>query len=217
MGGLADNSSSSSYNIRKYSFIILVEAGPLLWQEIVTTLGLSTLLVSAVSWLARSIVTQILNKDIEKFKLELQKEAFEHQIRYRRVDEKVADALCRVYGRLHPFVRAVKSYVAEFERSDEPSKEEKRQIVANAQREFKECVRDSRLYIPESLYERTATLAQKLAQITNDFARGLRRQGRGVVTEDSWAKAMEDVEREAEPLFSDIVATFQKRLGVVDE
>ena len=62
-------------------------------QEIATTLGLSVLLVSAVAWLARSIVTHFLNKDIEKFKLQLEKEAFEHQVRYRRVDEKVAEAL----------------------------------------------------------------------------------------------------------------------------
>jgi hypothetical protein len=42
-------------------------------QEIATTLGLSALLVSAVAWLARSIIMHVLSKDIEKFKLQLQK------------------------------------------------------------------------------------------------------------------------------------------------
>ncbi len=188
-----------------------------MWEHIVTTLGLSALLVSAVAWLARSIITHVLSKDIERFKLQIQKEALEHQIRFRRVDEKVAEALSQVYGRLYPFVRAAKSYVLELESSNEPSKEEKLEITAKAQREFKQCLLDNRLYMPNSLYERAADLARKLAQITSDFRRGLRQEGRAVTTEDFWATAVEGVEQEAEPLFSDIVAAIQKRLGVVDE
>jgi hypothetical protein len=133
------------------------------------------------------------------------------------VDEKVADALSRVYGHLHPFVRAVKSYVAEFEMSGEPSKEEKRQIAATTQQEFKICLRDSRLYMPKSLYERTAALGQELARITNDFTRGLRQQERGVMIDDPWGRAADQVFQLADPLLSEIVASFQKRLGVTDE
>src|SRR5437899_847534 len=111
-----------------------------MWEEIIKTLGGAAIMVSAVAWLARSIVTQVLNKDIEKFKAQLQKEAFEHQVRYRRLDEKVADALAGVHGRLHRFIRAVKSYVSEIESSEEPSKEDKRRLLATAQQQFKECM-----------------------------------------------------------------------------
>jgi len=187
-----------------------------MWEEVVKIVGPSALLIFALTWLTRSVVVHVLTKDVEKFKLELQKAALEHQIRYRRIDHKTADALSQIYGRLHPFIRAVKSYVAEFENPGEPSKEEKRQIAAMTQQEFKKCLLDNRLYLPESLYGRTAALARNLAQIANDFTRGLRREHSSEMG-DPWASAVEAIEQDAEPLFSEIVTAFQHYLGVTNE
>ena len=78
-----------------------------MWEDVAKVIGTSTIYVGGVAWLISTSVKHFLDKkvdrfksslqqDFEIFKLQLQKESLEHQVIYRRVDEKVADALHQV-------------------------------------------------------------------------------------------------------------------------
>jgi len=190
-----------------------------MWQEIITTLGGSAILVAAVAWLTRSVVLHVLNKDIETYKARLRREMLEHEVRFRRVDEKVADHLSELYERLFKLYRAVNSYVQIIEWSHEPTKEEKRKLASEANRDFNEFLFPKRLYIPQPLFERTKDIGGRLASIANDFTMGLEREEKGIVTEqeDHWIRAMDAIKNDIDPLFEEIVMVFQRRLGLGDE
>jgi hypothetical protein len=204
-------------------------------KELVTVLGGTAIAVAALAWLSQSLMTQFLSKDIERHKnnlaaqsaLELEKlraefarQALEHEVRFRRVDDKVAEHLAEVYQRLFRLFEKVSSLVRILEWSNEPSKEEKLNAAGAATQEFWNYFLPNRIYIPPKLYERVRELANKLVGIANDFGRGLRREARGAEsdeTEDHWSKAFNAIEKEASPLFTALVRDVQSRLGVEDQ
>jgi len=204
-------------------------------KELGTILGGTAIAVAALAWLAKSLLTHYLSKDIEKHKAtltaqnaleserlraELTKQALEHEVRFRRVDEKVAEHLDHVYRHLFRFYESVCSYVRDVEWSCEPSKEEKLEAASKANRAFWDYFLVNRVYLPPTLFQRVRQLADKLTQITNEFTRGLRREEKGFVREDDgdhWSEALNAVEKEATPLFTAIVREVQERLGVHDE
>jgi len=168
-------------------------------KELVTILGGTAIAVAALAWLAKSLVTHFLSKDIEKHKndlaaqsaLELDKlraeftrQALEHEVRFRRVDEKVAEHLAEIYQRLFRLYESVSSLVKILEWSNEPSKEDKLNATAEANRAFWDHFLPKRIYVPPKLYERIREVANKLADIANDFGRGLRREARGAVIDE---------------------------------
>ena len=201
-------------------------------KELVTILGGTVAAVAAVAWLARSLATHLLSKDLErhkaalqaqsvleleKLRAELTRRTLEHEVRFRRVDEKVAEVLAELYRRLLRLYEAVSKYVKIVELSSEPSKEEKLKIVTEANDEFWESLLPNRVYVPPKLYGRVQSIARKLGDIADEMTHALERDRRGTSgCDDGWLEAYHAVEKEVSPLFKEIVQEVQKRLGVED-
>jgi len=88
-------------------------------SEFFKFVGGSAVLLAAVAWLIRSLVVHLLDKDIAVFRKDLERQAFEHEVRYRRVDEFVAEHLEEVYKRLLALYQAVGDYVQDVELAGE--------------------------------------------------------------------------------------------------
>ncbi len=197
-------------------------------KQVVTILGGSGIAVGAVAWLTKSLISHFLSKDVEGYKvalaaqnaLELEKlraefarQALEHEVQFRRVDEKVAEHLNGVYQRLHHFYETVHSFAQPLEWSNAPPKEEKFRIASDANKEFWDYFLANRVYIPPRLYSRMHGLANQLGDIARDFQRGLQGEREN---ELYWSEAWESVNSGATPLFSALVREIQKRLGITD-
>ncbi len=204
-------------------------------KEIGVILGSSAVgmaAVVAVAFLARSLTIHFLSKDIEgykanlqaqneieleKLKAELTKQTLEHEIRFRRTDEKVAKILTGVYRRLKPLHDSVAKYVSILEWSNEPSKQEKLKIASEANDKFVKYFVLNRLYIPPKLYEQIDLFAKNIRIIAHNMNDALVEAREGIRgDEDGWSKAYYAVENEAKPAFEKIVQGVQKRLGIKD-
>lgn len=204
--------------------------------EVVTELGKilggAGILVAALTYLAKKLLTQWMDKDVEKHKATLQaqnaigveklrsdlrQQSLEHEVKYRRNDEKVADHLHGTYKRLLCFYECICSYVKIIE-SDEAPKNEKLDETQKASKEFWDYFLPNRLYIPPTLFRKTKAFAEKLTSITNDFTKNLKRERDGRDVEDIhfWSKAFSEINEEQGSVFSSLVEEFQKRLGVFD-
>ena len=64
------------------------------------SITISALGVAAVTYLGRTISQQLLSRDMEKFKAELQLVALEHRVRFTRLHEQQAEIVAEVYGKL---------------------------------------------------------------------------------------------------------------------
>gem|GEM_PF-6476735 len=187
-------------------------------NEILKFLGGVSVMVAAAAWLARTLISHQFTKDLEKFKTDLRQAAFEHEVRFRRSDDKVAEHIYQIYGHLRTLRNAVGSYINFIERSDQPSKKEKLETVDKANREFWEYYGANRLYIPPALDKKVESLGERLTKIANEFTYGLEREKRGTYDgPDHWAQAFEAVKNDANPVFEELIYAFRRRLGVADD
>ncbi len=202
-------------------------------EHVLTLLGGTAVAIAALAWLAKSLMSHLLDKgveqhkavlraktdaEVEKLRAVLERESLEHEVKFRRIDDRVAEHLGEIYARLFKLYESASKYVAILEHSGEPSKKEKFKTVVEANREFWDYFLPNRLYVPPRLFKRIRTVADGLANVVGDFTRGREReeQGRRLPEEDYWMKAYETFEKEVTPLFTDLVANFQRRLGIDD-
>ena len=192
----------------------------------------SSIAIAVIGWLVRSLVTHFMSKDIEKYKLELKansdKEiehlrsdlrihALEHEVRFRKLHEKVAEAVAEVYGRLFKLFQAVTSYVNPVDLPGQPDKEGKGKLVQAAAEEFFSYFNANRLFLPKDLSQRVHEFSDQLKKISWDFSVGLHKEQHGKISElqdlDHWEKGIEGIKKVATPLFDKLHDEFQRVLG----
>ena len=163
------------------------------WQSLLLVFGGNAALLLLLGWLARSLGSQLLAKDLEKFKAnlaaasvtateqlkhELQMTALEHQVTFSKLHERRAEVVAEAYALLVEAHWASQSFVSEVEWAGEPPKQEKYFTAMNKAAEFYRYFDKNRIYLPQSLCEQLET-----------FIRSMRREviGFGVYTskEDS--------------------------------
>lgn len=101
------------------------------WQALLTTLGETTVLVAALAWLSKTIISSALSKDlekfkadlksngdlaIEKFKSEIQLESQKRIIEYSSLHGRRAELIADLYGRLFSLYNSVQRVLFEYER-----------------------------------------------------------------------------------------------------
>ncbi|MFH1585855.1 MAG: hypothetical protein ABIB79_03745 [archaeon] len=102
-----------------------------------------------IVWLVKSIVGQILNKDIEKYKWKLNKET----LRFSKLYNERAIVIRDLYYKLFDFEQAMNSFVSIITWAGEKPKEEKRKIAAETGNEFRDFYRKNRIYFSEKIVE----------------------------------------------------------------
>ena len=136
------------------------------WESILLVFGGNALLLVVLGWLARSLGSQFLAKDLEKFKTELsaassatteqvkhdlQRAALEHQVRFSKLHERRAEVIAELYGLLVEAHWASQSFISLAEWSGEPSKQEKYVTAMNKVADFYRFFDKNRIYLPEPL------------------------------------------------------------------
>lgn len=150
------------------------------WQSIVLAIGGNAALLLALGWLARSFGSQLLAKDLEKFKAslsnasseaserlkhQLQLVAHEHQVRFSKLHEQRAEVITNLYELLVEAQWAGQSFVSVIEMGGEPPKSEKYVTAMNAFAEFYRAFDKKRIFLPE-----------ELCQQLDDFLYGMRKR-----------------------------------------
>lgn len=206
------------------------------WQDLLKFVASAGL----ITWLAKQVISryfdrkaeehrQKLEMDLESFKAttakwletfkqDLRIEELEHEIRFRRVDEKVAEHLAEVYGRLYRLYEAVHAYLNIAAVAEDA---ERREAVDRSIDELYEHLMPNRLYVPPLLYKQVRDCARKLKGVAKNYTKFLdldvtdeERFDREFETR--WAKSYNALDDIVDPLFTAIVAEIQHRLGVTD-
>jgi hypothetical protein len=136
------------------------------WQSILLAVGGNAALLLALAWLARSFGSQLLAKDLEKFKVslsaasseaserlkhELQMVAHEHQVRFSKLHERRAEVIANLYSLLVEAQWAGQSFVAVIELGNQPPKQEKYVTAMNKFAEFFREFDKNRIFLPEEV------------------------------------------------------------------
>jgi hypothetical protein len=202
-------------------------------QQLAVTLGGTAVATFAIAWLARSIITNWLSKDVERYKTQLKAEsdvsverlrsdlqitAAKRNIEFSRIHEKRLEIISELAGKLVTFHQAVASYVSVFEWKEGPSKEERRKLAADAFTKFNEYYHPRRFFLPQHTVEKVEDFREGLYKISIDFMFYVE-QGRPFSKDpakdiDVWAKASEYTSVEAPKLLKELEDDFRKVLGI---
>ena len=138
------------------------------WQTIILALGGNAALLAVLGWLSKSLVSQLLAKDIEGFKVALQSESeaatqklrhdlekatIEHQVRFSKLHEQRAQVIAKLYKLLVEAHWKSSSFVSVIDWEGEPNKQEKYNIAMKSVGDFYQFFEKQRIYLPEELCE----------------------------------------------------------------
>ncbi len=204
-----------------------ITSSQIVWQTLVqvtTALIASGTLIAILAYLSKALLQQWLTKELEAYKEKLGHELsiarLEHDVVYKRVDEKVAIALTGVYERLQPLYELVESYCKVVETSAQGTKEEKLERVQKSNAEFWSFFLSNRPYIPPKLFKSTRSIADQLVNATYTMHSILQREERGSFDdgdgEDAWLSNHQRLNKEISELFTTLIGEIQTRLGVKD-
>jgi hypothetical protein len=205
-----------------------------MFQELITLLGGFAIVAGFCAWLIRAIITHFLSKDVESYKEKLRlensieleklrsslaKEALEHEVKFRRIDEQIAERLATVYELIFGLFQKTHDYVSPAGNEGDKTREEKQELFEKASEEFWTYFSRNRIFIPPRMYEQIKEVAHALSKIGLDFTEGQYLKEKGLAEKGGvgyWITAWNAIRDTATPLFNKLVAEHQRRLGVVD-
>jgi hypothetical protein len=195
------------------------------WETFASQFGIAALLLGAVVWLSKIIITTWIGKEFEAYKQKLayenemnlekmrydfQRAAIEHEVKYRSIHEKQAEIIGETYEKLQDLYSKEESYTAVLESGGEPTKEEKRRQLIESNDKFRFYFFPKQIYFPSETRNKVKEFYRGITEKSEIFT--LSRQGDIPPTE--YFKFHKKFTEEIRPLFTLLEDDFQKLLGV---
>ena len=189
-----------------------------LWQVVLVSFGGNATLLLVVAFLGKSLISNFLTKDLEKFKGDLQLAAVEHQIRFSKLHENRATVLAELYRLLVVATGQTESFVSPFQKSGEIEKYNK---ALDAIAEYYRYFDQHRIYIPEVLCASLESFAKKLQAPAVNFGVHLRleqaNQASTAEKQKAWIDAWKSVQDDIPLVRKGLEMEFRKLLGAPED
>jgi hypothetical protein len=152
------------------------------WADILKTLGTNSILLVVLGFVARSIFTAMLSKDVDKYRMQIQanyekeierlkadlnRQAAEHQIRFSKLHEKRAEVIAKIYELIVEAEEKCRLLIAKppISTSDELSSK-LTEITMN----LDPYLRRNKIYLDSELCSKLECFEQKLIKVGGGFA-----------------------------------------------
>jgi len=154
-------------------------------QIILTSIGGSAVLFAVVGWLAKSIIAQFLEKDFERFKLNLQANAqmelekfkaelarssYQHQITFGRLHEKRTEIIADLYAKIIDLQDSVEVFVRNVMGVAPDKNKDNLKLIWKAADSFKECYRKNKIFFSEDMCELIEDLNSNLSSPVSELS-----------------------------------------------
>ena len=181
-------------------------------QLLLQTLGISGLLVALVAYLGRVLIKQLLSKDIEKFKAELNMHAFEHQIRFSKLHEKQATVIATLFAKLAEADNAIQNYIKPFVLAGDLSENDRQHNAANAINEFIHFYKKHAIYFDEATCSKLESFIGESRNILTDF-QFKDMPGKSVAR--NWLEINKKYKTSVLNMKKDLETAFRKMIGLI--
>lgn len=191
-----------------------------LWQALLVAFGGNAVLLLVLGFLGRSIVSHVLGKDLEKFKVQLQLSTVEHEIRFRRLHEKRAEVVADLYRLLVQAYWEAESFTNPVEWAGEPDKKEKLIVAQNAVAEYFRFFDQHRIYVSPQLCQRLEAFAREIREPVLRFGAWVRYEcltdQAAMKKNDAWDAAWKKVREDVPKLRVGIENEFRAIIGATE-
>ncbi len=139
------------------------------WELILKTLGVSGILVAGVILLGKALMGHLLSKDVESFKAELKISAFEHEIRFSKLHDKVDSTIAKLYKKLARTTIALGNYVTGYVPAGSPSETERAKAVVDVLNEFINYYEENKIYFNTNVCAKLEEFISKNKKVFYEF------------------------------------------------
>ena len=205
-------------------------------EAVLLAFGGSTALIALLAFLARSLLSQLLAKDLklfeaklvqasatatEELKHQLSLVAHEHHIRFNRLHDKQAEVLEGIYAKLLDFEDASSAMTLADNSTPEHLMEFSLRRAEDAGRELAQYIRTHQLYLPADTSSQLQKLLDRVTSLLsscsfNLVGKKLQNSGRSDLfpeSKDAWTAVHKYLELEAPVVRREVEAEFRKHLG----
>jgi len=203
------------------------------YEIIIASIGGSAALVAVLGWLAKSFVSNLLDKDIEKYKTklsaekdaqienlkhELQKVSTEHKVRFEKLHSRRDEVIANLYSHIVDFYQAVDRFLDYAIILNEESLEKETKLLWEAVDSFKNYSEKHRIYFSEEICARLDSLYEAADKPTSRLMVAVEHQDidedeNGTLI-DSWKGAREALEVDVKQIRETLEKDFRDLLGV---
>ena len=191
------------------------------WKSLLVAFGGNVTLLFLLGYFSRSLMSQVLAKDIEKFKADLQLSAVEHQVRFSKLYERRAEILAELYELLVKATWETSRFTSLMQWEDDPDKKEQYRTAMNAIAAYFRFLDQNRIWLPSDICEPLEEFAKALRKPTIELDTYLSIENPTAQTlqdlRNAWKEAWELVENDIPKLRKAIEERFRSILGASDQ
>lgn len=184
------------------------------WYTLFQNLGIFSIASGLIVWLIKQLFKQSFNKDLEKFKADLSKEAIQFRIRYEKLHSERAEVVREVYKKISRTHRALKSYVNILQLSGETPEEEKRKKAMSEIADLIVYCDENRIFFEKKLSEEIDSLLQNFVKICNQFNCSKLEMDGNHRDVKEWDKAWRQISEETPKVRKIIEDKFREIIGI---
>jgi hypothetical protein len=211
------------------------------WKGVITSVGGATAAIGAVAWIVRSLLSQVLSRELEAYKQILLKDLESHKqnlkaeadrelahlstrlqiaaarerTRFDLLHQRRAEVVAKVYSLTFKVHRAARSFTRPMEWSNEPSKQEKFKELGEVGNELGVYFGENRIYFPEGTCISFDDFYKKIQIATQAMYDDLNPAAPRKT--DAWSEAWKTVSQDVPPMLAKLEAQFREILGAEQE
>jgi hypothetical protein len=185
-----------------------------MWFEVLKNLGLAGILTAGAVWLAKILISHLFSKDLEKFKSDIEKEAFCDRIRYEKMHSERAEVIKELYKRMTRAHRSFGSFMSPLQLTGELPEREKGEIAAKHANEFTEYYEENRIFLDENSAQDVDSLSSTLRSAWIKFrtSRAVDKASKEYL--DYWDAAWKIIDNDIPLIKLEVEKKFRKIIGI---
>jgi hypothetical protein len=195
------------------------------WGTVVTTVGISGILIGVMGFLARSFIKQVLQIDlenhkheleieVERFRSELSRAAFEHQTRFSVLHDKRGVVIAELYNRLSQAQQHAAQAVAIAELEGALSQNERFTNASNSMNSLFDYFETNRIWFSQSVCEKISNYSTELHATLHRFRLEAIKLGGPYENWDAWKDVWVKIHNDMPSLKLEIENEFRGILGI---
>lgn len=187
------------------------------WQQLIGVIVAPTVVVGAIAWLMRGMLSRGFARDLENHKSELARADFEHRERFSLVHQRRADVIATLYGKIAK-TRSVAADLVGILQHGGQSLMEKKRKTADVYNDMTGYFYENRIFFPYETSDKIEALVAAIHHSLIDFDTA--QMGNDDYAHDPsglWVQAFKRLRDDVPPILEELEREFRELLGHIEE
>jgi len=190
-----------------------------MWGELAKEFGLGVVFLSLAAWLIRKLMALLISRDLEEYKSRLaaavQRSLLEHEVRFRSLYAKRAEAILELHAKLARTVRAAEAFISPVGFEGDADKLDKHQTLMRELHELFNYFDETRILLDKDLDSQLETCIENIRRPTWEYSIHVWHPGEFEGKYEDWKAAWDSLRQgEIRTTIEALRADFRKLLGV---